>query len=41
VLLLVLVPLIPMHPDMAPGLSVLAAVNLIALLAARRRLAPA
>jgi hypothetical protein len=37
-LLLVLVPLIPMQPDMAPGLSVLAAVNLILLLVARRRL---
>jgi hypothetical protein len=37
-LLLVLVPLIPMQPDMAPGLSVLAAVNLILLLAARRGL---
>ena len=37
-LLLVLVPLIPMQPDMAPGLSVLAAVNLILLLAASRGL---
>ena len=37
-LLLVLVPLIPMQPDMNPGLSVLAAVNLIALLAAYRGL---
>jgi heme/copper-type cytochrome/quinol oxidase subunit 3 len=37
-LLLVLVPLGPVQPDMAPGLSVLAAVNLIALLAARRGL---
>jgi hypothetical protein len=34
-LLLVLVPLIPMQPDMAPGLSVLAAGNLIVLLAVR------
>ena len=37
-LILVLVPLIPMQPDMAPGLSVLAAVNLMALLLARRGL---
>ena len=37
-LLLVLVPLIPMQPDMAPGLSILAAVNLILLLVARRGL---
>jgi hypothetical protein len=37
-LLLVLVPLIPMQPDMAPGLSVLAAVNLIVVLVARRGL---
>jgi hypothetical protein len=37
-LLLVLVPLIPMQPDMAPGLSILAAVNLILLVAARRGL---
>jgi hypothetical protein len=37
-LLLVLVPLIPMQPDMAPGLSVLAAATLIVLLAARRGL---
>ncbi|HET9757964.1 MAG TPA: hypothetical protein VFP66_15785 [Candidatus Limnocylindrales bacterium] len=37
-LLLVLVPLIPMQPDMAPGLSVLAAVNLMVLLVARRGL---
>jgi hypothetical protein len=37
-LLLVLVPLSPVQPDMAPGLSVLAAVNLIVLLAARRGL---
>ena len=37
-LLLVLVPLIPMQPDMAPGLSLLAAVNLIVLIAARRGL---
>jgi hypothetical protein len=34
-LLLVLVPLIPMQPDMAPGLSVLVAGNLIVLLAVR------
>jgi len=37
-LLLVLVPLSPVQPDMAPGLSVLAAVNLIVLLAVRRGL---
>jgi hypothetical protein len=37
-LLLVLVPLIPMQPDMAPGLSILAAVNLILLPVARRGL---
>jgi len=37
-LLLVLVPLSPVQPDMAPGLSVLAAVNLIVLIAARRGL---
>ena len=37
-LLLVIVPMIPMQPDMAPGLSVVAAVNLIALVAAWRRL---
>ena len=37
-LILVLVPLIPMQPDMAPGLSVLAAVNLMVLLLARRGL---
>jgi hypothetical protein len=37
-LLLVSVPLSPVQPDMAPGLSVLAAVNLIVLLAARRGL---
>ena len=40
-LLLVLVLMSPVQPKMAPGLSVLAAVNLIALLAARRRLEPA
>ena len=40
-LLLVLVLMSPVQPQMAPGLSVLAAVNLIALLAARRRLEPA
>jgi len=40
-LLLVLVLMIPLQPEMAPGLSVLAGVNLIALLAARRRLEPA
>ena len=40
-LLLVLVLMSPLQPKMAPGLSVLAAVNLIALLAARRRLEPA
>jgi hypothetical protein len=33
--------MIPVQPRMAPGLSVLAGVNLIALLAARRRLVPA
>ena len=33
-----LVPLIPMQPDMNPGLSVLVAVNLIALVAAHRGL---
>lgn len=37
-LLLVLVPLSPVQPDMAPGLSVLAVVNLIVLLAVRREL---
>ena len=37
-LLLVLVPLIPMQPDMAPGLSILAAVNLMVLLVAGRGL---
>jgi hypothetical protein len=37
-LLLVLVPLSPVQPDMAPGMSVLAAANLILLLAARRGL---
>jgi hypothetical protein len=37
-LLLVLVPLGPVQPDMAPGLSVLAAVNLIVLLAVRLEL---
>ena len=37
-LLLVLVPLSPVQPDMAPGLSVLAAVNLVVLLAVRRGL---
>jgi hypothetical protein len=37
-LLLVLVPLSPIQPDMAPGLSVFAAVNLIALLTAWRGL---
>jgi hypothetical protein len=37
-LLLVLVPVIPMQPDMAPGLSILVAVNLVILLAARRGL---
>ena len=37
-LLLVLVPLIPMPPDMAPGLLALAAVNLMVLLLARRGL---
>lgn len=31
-LILVLVPLIPMPPDMAPGLLALAAVNLMVLL---------
>lgn len=40
-LLLVFVPLGPVQPDMAPGLSVLAAVNLILLLAAWRELEPA
>jgi hypothetical protein len=39
-LLLVLVPLIPMQPDMAPGLSVLASVNLIVVVVARRGLEP-
>jgi hypothetical protein len=37
-LLLVLVPLGPIQPDMAPGLAFLAAVNLIVLLAVRRGL---
>ena len=37
-LLLVLVLMSPLQPKMAPGLSVFAALNLIALLAARRRL---
>ena len=37
-LLLVLVPMSPMQPDMAPGLSIVAAVNLILVLAARRGL---
>jgi lysylphosphatidylglycerol synthetase-like protein (DUF2156 family) len=37
-LLLVLVPLSPVQPDMAPGLSVVAAMNLIVLLAVRRGL---
>jgi len=37
-LLLVLVPLGPVQPDMAPGLSFVAAVNLIVLIAARRGL---
>jgi hypothetical protein len=37
-LLLVLVPLGPVQPQMAPGLSVLAAVNLIVLVAVRRGL---
>ena len=37
-LLLVLVPLIPMQPEMAPGLSLLVVVNLIVLIAARRGL---
>ena len=37
-LLLVLVPMGPVQPDMAPGLSVFAAVNLVVLLAARREL---
>jgi hypothetical protein len=41
VLLLVLLLMIPVQPRMAPGLSVLAGVNLITLLAARRRLEPA
>lgn len=40
-LLLVLVLMIPLQPEMAPGLSVLAAVNLVAILAARRGLEPA
>ena len=40
-LLIVLLLMIPVQPRMAPGLSVLAGVNLIALLAARRRLEPA
>lgn len=40
-LLLVLVLFSPLQPDMAPGLSVVAAGNLIALLAAWRRLAAA
>jgi hypothetical protein len=40
-LLLVLLLMIPLQPRMAPGLSVLAGVNLIALLVARRRLEPA
>jgi hypothetical protein len=40
-LLLVLLLMIPVQPRMAPGLSVLAGVNLITLLAARRRLEPA
>jgi hypothetical protein len=40
-LLLVLLLMSPVQPRMAPGLSVLAGVNLIALLAARRRLEPA
>ena len=40
-LLLVLVLMSPLQPKMAPGLSVVAAGNLIALLAARRRLEPA
>jgi hypothetical protein len=35
-LLLVLVPLGPVQPDMAPGLSVVAGVNLVVLLAAGR-----
>jgi hypothetical protein len=35
VLLIVLVPLSPVQPDMAPGLSILVAVNLIALLLAK------
>ena len=37
-LLLVFVPLGPVQPDMAPGLSVLAALNFILLLAVRREL---
>jgi len=37
-LLLVLVPLSPVQPDMAPGLAVLAAVNLLVLLAVWRGL---
>jgi hypothetical protein len=40
-LLIVLVLMSPVQPDMAPGLSVLAALNLIALLAARLGLQPA
>jgi hypothetical protein len=40
-LLLVLTLMIPVQPDMAPGLSILAALNLIALLAAWRGLQPA
>jgi hypothetical protein len=40
-LLLVLVLMTPLQPEMAPGLSVFAALNLVALLAARRRLEPA
>ena len=39
-LLLVLALMSPVQPDMAPGLSVVAALNLIALLAAGRRLEP-
>jgi hypothetical protein len=39
-LVVVLVALSPVQPDMAPGLSVLAAVNLVVLLAARRGLQP-
>jgi hypothetical protein len=37
-LLLVLVPLSPVQPEMAPGRSVLAAVNLVLLLVMHRRL---